>query len=378
MGCTASKAKRDGRDMLALSGTTKLSSSGSSGSSPTYNKSPSAVYTAEELELIRQHKLKLFAASSENLLSPDNRDRDGARWLGGSMSMSRRRLDEPMPAVVGRCKIGKLLGKGAWAEVYEGENSAAGKMYAVKSFNKRRVGRRDLEATAKKEVALMRALKEHPNIVSLVDVHDDPDWYHLVIDYVPDGTLQQKIDSAADGKLPVEQAMEWFQDLLIGVEYMHSLNICHRDIKPANLLLDGERLLITDFGLGEWVPAEGLFEYCGTPDYIAPEIIEISRMEYLPFGYAGGPADMWSCGVTLYTMLTGRTPWGQSTQEYRNKEILAAAVKLHKLAKFPESVQALVGSILVRDPRARPTAAEILFGKSMQFVTGVDAEMIEL
>eukprot|EP01059_Diplonema_ambulator_P033946 TRINITY_DN737_c0_g1_i3.p1 TRINITY_DN737_c0_g1~~TRINITY_DN737_c0_g1_i3.p1 ORF type:complete len:344 (+),score=133.10 TRINITY_DN737_c0_g1_i3:143-1033(+) len=296
------------------------------------------------------------------------------------MSMSRRRLDEPMPAVVGRCKIGKLLGKGAWAEVYEGENSAAGKMYAVKSFNKRRVGRRDLEATAKKEVALMRALKEHPNIVSLVDVHDDPDWYHLVIDYVPDGTLQQKIDSAEDGKLPVTQVMEWFQDLMTGVEYMHSLNICHRDIKPANLLLDGERLLITDFGLGEWMSARGLLEHCGTPDYIAPEIIEISKREgSVGVGYAGGPADVWSCGVTLYTMLTGRTPWGQSTQEYRNKEILAAAVKLHKLAKFPESVQALVGSILVRDPRARPTAADILFGNGkVQPVTGVDAKTIEL
>eukprot|EP01064_Diplonema_japonicum_P033287 TRINITY_DN6519_c0_g2_i3.p1 TRINITY_DN6519_c0_g2~~TRINITY_DN6519_c0_g2_i3.p1 ORF type:complete len:384 (+),score=39.37 TRINITY_DN6519_c0_g2_i3:92-1153(+) len=324
---------------------------------PKSEGSPSTVQTSEGTETsIRRNKLKIQYNESPRVL----------RRAGSSLSASGKPMST-LPETIGNLKIGEELGKGTWAVVTKGTHSKTGCEYALKSYWKKKIGRRELEHTAKREVALMRRLKEHPNVIGIVGVIDDQEWYHVVLDYAPGGSLQQAIDASPNRKLHHKDAMFYFKDLVRGLEYIHSMDICHRDIKPANLLIDnnGQTLKITDFGLGETLIGRGsmLLEQCGTPDYIAPEILLSSYNESC--GYAGMPADVWSCGVTLYCMVVGRTPWCHGTQEFRNKEILSGSLRISRMGKVPLNIQELVVSMLIRDPSLRPTAVDLLFDDNL-------------
>ncbi|PIA31024.1 hypothetical protein AQUCO_05300095v1 [Aquilegia coerulea] len=160
-----------------------------------------------------------------------------------------------------------------------------------------------IDENVQREIINHRSLR-HPNIVRFKEVLLTPTHLAIVMEYAAGGELFEKICSA--GRFSEDEARFFFQQLISGVSYCHSMEICHRDLKLENTLLDGSpapRLKICDFGYSK----SGILHSqpkstVGTPAYIAPEVL--SRKEY-----DGKIADVWSCGVTLYVMLVGAYPF---------------------------------------------------------------------
>lgn len=172
-----------------------------------------------------------------------------------------------------------------------------------------------------REVAIMGRL-HHKNLVNLMQLvhnaNDDELW--IIVEIVVGkgqggkGELMHLIDSAENHRLPEEMARTYFQQLVYGINYVHSQKIAHRDLKPENILITKDEILkITDFGLsnvqntdtmGAVVADMNLKTCCGTPYYVAPEVVNKDKK-----GYSGFTADIWSMGVILFVMLTGNLPF---------------------------------------------------------------------
>ncbi|KAK4401973.1 Serine/threonine-protein kinase SRK2A [Sesamum angolense] len=160
-----------------------------------------------------------------------------------------------------------------------------------------------IDENVAREIINHRSLR-HPNIIRFKEVVLTPTHLAIVMEYAAGGELFERICNA--GRFSEDEARYFFQQLISGVNYCHSMQICHRDLKLENTLLDGSpapRLKICDFGYSKSSLLHSRPKSTvGTPAYIAPEVL--SRREY-----DGKLADVWSCGVTLYVMLVGAYPF---------------------------------------------------------------------
>lgn len=170
-----------------------------------------------------------------------------------------------------------------------------------------------MEATLHKHVGL------HRNIIEFYDHGEDPAWIWIAMELAEGGDLFDKIE--ADSGVSEDIAHVYFTQMINGIAYMHSRGIAHRDVKPENILLsaDGD-LKLADFGMAT------LFEYggrrkkavtlCGSPPYVAPEVLLCGAPGTTKGpGYAADCADIWSCGVVLFVLLAGNTPWAKPVEE---------------------------------------------------------------
>lgn len=185
---------------------------------------------------------------------------------------------------------------------------------AIKILDKEKIQARNMGAQIKKEITIMKMVNHH-HVVSVKDVFATTTKIFIVLEFVGGGELFDKI--ANEGKLSEEVARYYFRQLITGLEHCHSQNICHRDLKPENLLLDSDgNLKISDFGFSTLNigdadgngsnRAELLHTTCGTPNYVAPEVLGRD-------GYDGKKADVWSIGVILYVLLAGYLPFDENT-----------------------------------------------------------------
>ena len=173
---------------------------------------------------------------------------------------------------------------------------------AIKILEKSRIRE---QADIDRVVREIKILKEidHPNFVKLYEIIENQDRIYLIMEYASGGELFDFIVSK--DRLSEKVACMFYNQILDGIEYLHSRGIAHRDLKPENLLLDAEKknIKIVDFGLSnEYKPGETLITACGSPCYAAPEMIAGKR-------YNGIDVDIWSSGVTLYAMLVGYLPF---------------------------------------------------------------------
>lgn len=144
-------------------------------------------------------------------------------------------------------------------------------------------------------------LIDHPNVMQLYDVWETSTDLYLVLEYVKGGELFDYMCSK--GKLPVPEALHYFQQIIGAIDYCHRFNIAHRDLKPENILLDEHfNIKIADFGMAAWQIDNMLKTSCGSPHYAAPEVIS-------GHAYNGFAADIWSCGIILFALLSARLPF---------------------------------------------------------------------
>lgn len=173
-----------------------------------------------------------------------------------------------------RYELGKLLGQGTFAKVYHARNIETGENVAIKIVDKEKVLKVGMIEQIKREISVMRLVR-HPNVVQLYEVMASKAKIYFVMEFVRGGELFNKVSK---GKLRVEVARKYFQQLICAVDYCHSRGVYHRDLKPENLLLDDEgNLKVSDFGLSALAESkrqDGLLHtMCGTPAYVAPEVI---------------------------------------------------------------------------------------------------------
>ncbi|KAK1268088.1 CBL-interacting serine/threonine-protein kinase 25 [Acorus gramineus] len=250
-------------------------------------------------------------------------------------------------------EMGRLLGKGTFAKVYQAKNIITGESVAIKVLNKEQVKKQGLMDQIKREISVMRRVR-HPNIVRLHEVMASKTKIFFAMDLVVGGELFSKISSS--GRLPEPLARRYFQQLISAVHFCHGRGVSHRDIKPENLLLDeGGDLKVSDFGLSalpEQLRQDGLLHtQCGSPAYVAPEVLRKR-------GYDGPKADMWSCGVVLFVLLAGFLP-------FQCENLVRMFCKVFKADfEYPQWVspaaRRLISGLLVVDPQKRMSVPEIM------------------
>ncbi|KAI8441762.1 hypothetical protein MSG28_005454 [Choristoneura fumiferana] len=213
-----------------------------------------------------------------------------------------------------------------------------------------------------REIAVLKKL-DHPNVVKLVEVLDDPeeDQLYLVFQLLEGGPV---IEIPTDQYLSEDLARSYFRDVLLGVEYckleqffvmhMHYQRIAHRDLKPANLLLGEGRVQVADLGAcGELAEAGRLAGGVGTPAFRAPEAAAPADR------YDGEAADIWSLGVTLFAMVTGRVPWAGNSCAELQRRVQTDPLKFPAQPALSMQLQFLLMNMLDKNPASRYTIRDI-------------------
>ncbi|KAK1788301.1 hypothetical protein P4O66_016744 [Electrophorus voltai] len=247
----------------------------------------------------------------------------------------------------------QTLGEGAYGEVRLLVNKKTEEAVAVKVVDTSSA--KDCIENVKKEVCVHKMLS-HPNIVRFFGHRSEGPIQYIFLEYCSGGELFDRIEP--DVGMPEKEAHRFFQQLVAGVEYLHSIGITHRDVKPENILLDDkDNLKISDFGMATMFRHRGrerkLSRLCGTLPYVAPELL--SRSEF-----HAQPADVWACGIVLTAMLAGELPWDQpseSCQEY--VDWLQKKIYITPWKKIDSVPLGLLKNILLHSPEDRFTIPEI-------------------
>ncbi|KAL2348215.1 hypothetical protein Fmac_002215 [Flemingia macrophylla] len=247
----------------------------------------------------------------------------------------------------------KELGSGNFGVARLAKDKKTGDLVAIKYIER---GKK-IDANVQREIVNHRSLR-HPNIIKFKEVFLTPTHLAIILEYAAGGELFERICSA--GRLSEDEARFFFQQLISGVSYCHSMQICHRDLKLENTLLDGNpapRLKICDFGFSKSSLLHSQPKSTvGTPAYIAPEVL--SRKEY-----DGKIADVWSCGVTLYVMLVGAYPFEdpEDPKNFRKSigRIMSVQYSIPDYVRVSKECRNLISSIFVANPAKRISISEI-------------------
>lgn len=259
---------------------------------------------------------------------------------------------------VGKYEIGRTLGEGTFGKVKHGLNVETNEHVAIKVLDKDKIQKQNMGNQIKREISIMKMIA-HRFIVGMKEVLASKSKIFIVLELVTGGELFDYI--VKEGRFSEEKARHYAQQLVEGVDYCHRMGICHRDLKPENLLLDeSKNLKISDFGLSSLYvgDADGdgtsrtelLHTTCGTPNYVAPEVLADR-------GYDGKKADVWSIGVIIYVLLAGFLPFDEST-------IVALFQKIQKAeftypSWFSEEARSLLNSMLVSSPSDRLSLSQV-------------------
>ena len=241
------------------------------------------------------------------------------------------------------------IGKGGFGEVWKVNHKKTNDLYVIKVLDKSKLKIQNLIKQLNLEIEIMYKV-HHPHIMQLINHFEDDDNFFMIMPYASRGQLYNLIKK--NTKLDQKMTAQFLRETLSAVKYLHEHNIIHRDIKPENILLDKNyRVKLSDFGWSNFCkPDEKRKTYCGTPEYLSPEMAK-----KLPHDYR---VDIWSLGVLLFECLAGYPPFsGQNEGELlRNIKQL----KIHWPIDFPPLAKNLVLKILKVNPEERPSLDEIL------------------
>lgn len=265
--------------------------------------------------------------------------------------MAYRTRGEPPASSSEFYRYGKMLGKGAFGKVSLAVHRLTGLNVAIKSIEKSYM--KDERARKKifQEVFTMRRV-HHPNVTRLYEVFESSRHFNMVLEYSGGGDLLQFVKTR--GKLTESESSQILNQLLSGLKACHDKNIIHRDVKLDNVLIDASyaSVKLCDFGVSRVVtPGQRITEQCGTPAYIAPEIIADR-------GYEGFPVDIWSLGVLLYATLTGTVPFRAKTMAELHKLILKGRFEIPDCVS--DSAAELLRGMLTLVPSQRLSLAEVV------------------
>ncbi|BAT88251.1 hypothetical protein LR48_Vigan09g135200 [Vigna angularis] len=255
-------------------------------------------------------------------------------------------------ALFGKYELGRVIGCGAFAKVHYARNVQTGQSVAVKIINKKKIHGTGLAGNVKREITIMSRL-HHPNIVRLHEVLATKNKIFFIMDFVRGGELFGKISK---GRFSEDLSRKYFHQLISAVGYCHSRGVFHRDLKPENLLLDENGdLRVTDFGLSavrDQIRPDGLLHtLCGTPAYVAPEILSKK-------GYDGAKIDVWSCGVVLFVLSAGYLPFNDPNLMVMYKKIYKGEFRCPRWMS-PE-LRRFLAKLLDTNPETRITVDGML------------------
>ena len=238
--------------------------------------------------------------------------------------------------------VEKSLGSGAYAKVKQAHWVKKNKKVAIKVVDRRKAPADVISRFLPREMESMRMLRHQPRVIQLYDVVVTEKEVLMVMELAEKGDLLDFIN--VHGRLSDTVARKLFKDLIEGMSICHRQGIVHRDLKCENLLLDKDgHLKIADFGFARTYEGKHLETYCGSFAYAAPEII-------LAQPYDGVMSDVWSMGVILYAMVSGRLP-------FRDTSVKTLMSQIASGIQFPDGIsdqcKDLIRKMLVFSPKER-------------------------
>ena len=245
-----------------------------------------------------------------------------------------------------RYKVIEKIGVGGMADVYRGYDELLGRTVAIKILHANFASDEGFVGRFKREAQNAGRLS-HPNIVNMYDVGYDQGYHYIVMEYVEGQTLKEYIQER--GKLSVDEAIKFAVAIAEGLEHAHAMGIVHCDIKPHNMLITKSgRLKVTDFGIARAMNSQNTMMYTnsvmGSAHYLSPEQASGKAID--------GSTDIYSLGVVLYEMLTGRVPYEADTP-------IAVALKhvkdkLIPPTRYNPSIPPLLESVVMKALQKKP------------------------
>lgn len=249
----------------------------------------------------------------------------------------------------------ETLGTGSFAVVKKAVRKKDGMVFAVKIIQKKKLSQEELE-TVDDEIEIMNKIK-HKNIVGLYEFYESSKYIYMVLEFLSGGELFDRI--IEKGQYSEKNAALLVRDVATALLYLHENNIVHRDLKPENLIYANDEenspIKITDFGLSKYLRnEESMTTACGTPGYVAPEILKNEKYD--------NRVDAWSLGVIIYILLCGFPPFYSE-----NTTILYTKIKSGQF-DFPEpywndisdDAKNLIRKLLTVHPEDRYSISDIL------------------
>ncbi|KAG3092017.1 putative serine/threonine-protein kinase [Phytophthora idaei] len=250
---------------------------------------------------------------------------------------------------------GKFLGKGGFARCYEVKCDQTGKIYAGKVVAKSSLVKPKAKQKFTSEIKIHKSL-HHPQVVQFEHFFEDSDNAYILLELCRNQSMSDLMRRRK--RLSESEVRFYMRQLVEGLAYLHENLVIHRDLKLGNLFLTSDmRLKIGDFGLATRLdsPEDRKRTMCGTPNYIAPEILSGQRGDGHSF-----EVDIWSTGVVMYTLLVGRPPFETDDVKATYKRIRANQYEFPETVHVSRSAQSLIRGILRSDPGARPSLEQIL------------------
>ncbi|CAM2109948.1 unnamed protein product [Caretta caretta] len=266
------------------------------------------------------------------------------------MGESWRKTTEEIGAVY---DIKEKLGAGAFSEVFLAQERGSQRLVALKCIPKKAL--RGKELAVENEIAVLRQI-QHENIVALENIYETPTHLYLAMQLVTGGELFDRI--VERGHYTERDASRLVRQVLGALSYLHRLGIVHRDLKPENLLyaspFEDAKIMITDFGLSKLESDGVMATACGTPGYVAPELLEQK-----PYGKA---VDSWALGVISYILLCGYPPFYDDNDSELFAQILKGAFEFDSpyWDGISDSAKDFIQQLLQRDPEKRYTCEQAL------------------
>ena len=252
--------------------------------------------------------------------------------------------------------IKKKLGEGSYGVVWKVEHRQTGLTRAMKKIIKNQKSRNDSESEILNEINILKKM-DHPNIVKIFEFYNSPEGYYLITEFCQDGELFNEIVDNAPFPEPI--AANIMYQIFSAVNYCHSMNIIHRDLKPENILIEKKEgkkysIKIIDFGTAKlYEKNKSEKKVIGSSYYIAPEVLTESYNQM---------CDLWSCGIILYILLSGKAPFSGKTDS-----IILEKIKIGKynmaikpFENVSSEVKDFIQCLLQKSPNKRITAQKAL------------------
>ena len=245
------------------------------------------------------------------------------------------------------------IGSGTFGQVFKVVNKYTKKHYVIKVIDKSRINSQDLKNQLNREIKIMYSLN-HPNIMKLINHFEDDNFCYLILPYASQGEIYKLLKKRQ--KFNEFEAAYYIRETVNAVMYLHKNKIIHRDIKPENLLLEKSHIILSDFGCAYNFNDNNKDEdevrnsFCGSPQYISPEMLN-----KLPYNYS---IDIWSIGVLLFEFLAGYPPFNSIDINLIYNNIKKC--DFHYPCNFPEKAKDLINKILTINPNERLSLIKIL------------------
>jgi serine/threonine protein kinase len=241
----------------------------------------------------------------------------------------------------------RILGKGSYGEVKLYKHKTTAALYAIKTINKEFIRKHSSLSVLLREITIHKNLR-HPNIIQLIKYFEDPEKVQIVLEYASKESLFRTIRKKK--KLDEPQAWKYFTETCLGIKYLHDNEIIHRDLKPENILIDKyDHVKICDFG---WCVQSNEVRntFCGTLEYMAPEMLLGEGHSY--------QVDLWALGVLLYELIHGYAPFRAVKEVDKRQQIIYNDIEFGRGVSL--LAKDLIQKLLKKNPKERINIDKIL------------------